>query len=104
MWVCTDKVSIDLQDAETVRGVTKAEIQEFFMEKIHTASATRAKLVVQLFARGGSQPDKEAAGAEGKQAATVIEDVRSYKAGLVASAGARPARDVSEYEEVDAKL
>ncbi|MBE3048892.1 hypothetical protein IMZ48_41620 [Candidatus Bathyarchaeota archaeon] len=73
------------------------------MEKIHTASATRAKLVVQLFARGGSQPDKEAVGAEGKQA-TVIEDVRSYKAGLVASAGARPARDVTEYEEVDAKL
>lgn len=101
--MCADDISTAYQDAETVRGVTKAEIQEFYQKKIHTASAERAKLVVQLFARGGSQPEGGANGV-GEGGATVIEDVRRYKAGLVASAGARPARDVTEYEEIDAKL
>jgi len=34
----------------------------------------------------------------------VVEDVRSFKAGLAATAGARPAKDLVEYEELDAKL
>jgi insulysin len=33
-----------------------------------------------------------------------IRDVRSYKASLQASCGARPAKDVTEFEEIDAKL
>lgn len=71
---------------------------------MRAASEERAKLVVQLFARGGSVAETNGDTEEGKAEATVIEDVRSYKAGLAASAGARPARDVTEYEEVDAKL
>lgn len=35
---------------------------------------------------------------------TLIEDVRSYKAGLPVSAAARPVKDLSEYEELDSKL
>ncbi|KAK3340911.1 Metalloenzyme, LuxS/M16 peptidase-like protein [Neurospora tetraspora] len=34
----------------------------------------------------------------------LIEDVRSYKAGLPVSAAARPVKDLSEYEELDSKL
>jgi insulysin len=34
----------------------------------------------------------------------IIEDVRAFKASLVASAGARPAKDLSEYEDFDPKL
>lgn len=34
----------------------------------------------------------------------VIDDVRSFKAGLAATAGARPAKDLSEYEDFDSKL
>ncbi|KAK3939917.1 Metalloenzyme, LuxS/M16 peptidase-like protein [Diplogelasinospora grovesii] len=33
-----------------------------------------------------------------------IEDVRTFKAGLVVSAGARPVKDLSEYEDLDPKL
>jgi insulysin len=33
-----------------------------------------------------------------------IDDVRSFKAGLAVTAGARPAKDLSEYEELDSKL
>lgn len=71
---------------------------------MRAGSEERAKLVVQLFARGGSvaETNGEAEGKGGE--AVVIEDVRAYKAGLTASAGARPARDVTEYEEIDAKL
>ncbi|KAL1868234.1 hypothetical protein VTK73DRAFT_3761 [Phialemonium thermophilum] len=34
----------------------------------------------------------------------VIRDVRSYKAGLLVSAGAKPAKDLSAYEDFDPKL
>lgn len=90
---------IDKQDAETVRGITKPEIQEFYRTKIHTSSTERSKLVVQLFARSGSQPDEANSVTEGREP-TVIKDVRKYKAGLVASTGPRPARDVTEFEEL----
>lgn len=36
--------------------------------------------------------------------AVEITDVRHYKASLLASSGARPIKEVSEYEDVDAKL
>lgn len=79
---------------------------DFYNEKICTGSPSRAKLAVQLFAQGGSKGAvaEDTNGVVGKAKATVIEDVRAYKASLVASAGARPARDISEYEEIDAKL
>lgn len=89
------------QDAEHVRSLTKAEIQDFYQRKVRAGSEERAKLVVQLFARGGSVAETNGVA---ESEATVIEDVRAYKAGLAASAGARPARDVTEYEEIDAKL
>lgn len=34
----------------------------------------------------------------------VIDDVRTFKAGLAATAGARPVKDLSEYEDLDSKL
>ena len=36
--------------------------------------------------------------------AVVIDDIRDYKAGLTVSAGARPVRDLSEYEDLESKL
>ena len=38
------------------------------------------------------------------ESAVEIVDVQRFKADLVASAGARPVKDLREYEEVDAKL
>ena len=34
----------------------------------------------------------------------IIEDIRDYKAGLTVSAGARPVKDLSEYEDLGSKL
>jgi len=36
--------------------------------------------------------------------AVIINDVRAYKAALTASSGARPAKELSEYEDIDSKL
>ncbi|SPO02733.1 related to insulysin precursor (metalloendopeptidase) [Cephalotrichum gorgonifer] len=107
------------QDAENVKALTKADILEFYQQKLHMSSPLRAKMVVQLFAQGNGK-SKEKEGADGvvdgvvdgaatngeaeSTGVTLIEDVRSFKASLVASAGARPARDITEYEEIDAKL
>ena len=48
-------------------------------------------------------------GEDGAAAATtrepvLITDVRAFKSTLVASSGARPVKDMSEYEEIDSKL
>lgn len=84
--------------ADIVTGFTKAEIQDFFRKNIHASSTQRAKLVVQLFAQRGAQPDaaNDVAGSQ----ATAIEDVRAFKAGLVASAGPRPVKSIGEYEDI----
>ena len=53
-------------------------------------------------------PDAESAnmvhGSSAVNQATEITDIRRFKAGLLASAGARPVKDLSEYEDIDSKL
>jgi len=45
-----------------------------------------------------------ASGSDAVNKATVIEDIRAFKSGLMASAGAQPVKDLSEFEDTDAKL
>lgn len=52
----------------------------------------------------GNGVSNGADGAANKKKPILITDVRAFKASLVASAGARPARDITEYEEVNGKL
>jgi insulysin len=52
----------------------------------------------------GAEAGSALHGAPAVESATEITDVRRFKASLLASAGARPVKDLSEYEEVDAKL
>jgi insulysin len=54
-------------------------------------------------ANGGLPEEAETALSNGT-VPVIVEDVRTFKAGLLATAGAKPARDLSEYEEMDAKL
>ena len=42
--------------------------------------------------------------AEKKSKTIVIEDVKAFKAGMPLSAGAQPVKDLSEFEELGAKL
>ena len=68
------------------------------------------KIVAQVTEMGLSQaPPSDAVGGAGNDvsavdSATEITDVQKYKAGLLASSGARPVKDVIEFAESDAKL
>lgn len=48
--------------------------------------------------------DGSTSGVSAVDTAQEITDVRQYKAGLLASSGARPVKEISEFEESDAKL
>lgn len=52
---------------------------------------------------GGSDKDATPPTGNGTEP-VVVEDVRAFKASLQVSAGARPVRDLSEFEELDSKL
>ena len=85
----------------------------FYRTFIAPSSPERAKLAVHLVAQGVSPDAKssdESAQTEtapvkgnGKEL-VIIENVRDYKAGLVASVGARPTKQLSEFEDSDSKL
>ncbi|KAF4955933.1 hypothetical protein FSARC_11712 [Fusarium sarcochroum] len=99
-------------DAERIRLLTKSTMVEFFDQYFSPASSQRARLSIHLQAQskaeGIDQRQKEAQkkADEGPSAgdavknAEEITDVRKYKAGLTASPGARPVKDISELEEV----
>jgi insulysin len=100
------------EDAAQVEKLTQAEMIDFYERFIDPTSPTRAKLIVQLIAQGTS-PKPEEADAKREEATApisngtepvLITSVRDYKAGLGTTAGARPARDLTEFEELDSKL
>ncbi|RYP69252.1 hypothetical protein DL771_006220 [Monosporascus sp. 5C6A] len=99
------------EDAAQVKALTKSEMIEFYSSYIAPVSQTRAKLVVDLVAQSTNPKSQENATANGADAVptngttpVIVKDVRDFKASLVASAGARPIRDLSEFEEIDPKL
>ncbi|KEY67145.1 hypothetical protein S7711_03006 [Stachybotrys chartarum IBT 7711] len=57
-----------------------------------------------LQADDGAPQQNGASGVGAVGSAQEIKDVRRFKAGLLASAGARPVKDVGEFEESDVKL
>ena len=106
--------------------MTKSQVLDCFKKYLSPSSSERAKLSVYLYAQGHGQDaakseDKEATapedGPSGKEEtdlsasnetaaneAVEILDVYAHKVSLVATPGARPVKDLSEYEDVDAKL
>ncbi|KAF7540169.1 hypothetical protein G7054_g1587 [Neopestalotiopsis clavispora] len=100
------------EDAAAVKSLTKSEMVGFYTTYIIPASPQRAKLAVHLVAQGVSKKTEEAATTDGEAEQVpgngsepcVIENVRDYKAGLVASAGARPIKELNEFEDFDPKL
>lgn len=91
------------EDAAQVSALTKSEMIEFYSTYIAPISPTRAKLVVNLVAQSSNPESKENATTNGT-APVAITDVRDFKASLVASPGACPVRNLSEFEEIDSKL
>jgi insulysin len=98
------------EDANQVKLLTKQEMVDFYATYIAPESPSRAKLVVDLVAQNqkenGVEINGELASEPPSNGSTrvIIQDVRNYKSGLVASAGARPIKDISEFEDTDSKL
>ncbi|KAI2612887.1 LuxS/MPP-like metallohydrolase [Hypoxylon fragiforme] len=101
------------RDAAQVKKLTKAEVIEFYSTYINPTSPTRAKLVVQLIAQAISPKIKEAEELSNGDTDAVysngtepelIRSVRDYKARLSVTSGARPIRELSDFEEIDSKL
>jgi insulysin len=85
---------------------------DFYTTHIVPTSPLRAKLAVHLVAQGVGDKPKENAAPDGETETIpgngtepyLIENVRDYKSRLVASAGARPIKELSEFEDLDLKL
>ncbi|KAJ9425219.1 insulysin [Fusarium oxysporum] len=104
------------RDAAQIKLLTKPEVIEFFNQRLNPASSHRARLSIHLQAQGKAEgvdkrqeeaqkkADEEPSPGDAVKTAEEITDVRLYKAGLTASSGARPVKDINEYEDTDAKL
>ncbi|KAG6014527.1 hypothetical protein E4U43_006434 [Claviceps pusilla] len=82
-----------------------------YLESKKLLAADKLEDVIEAMKKMGlSQPTTSEAtngttnGVSAVDAAQEITDVRCYKAGLVVSCGARPVKQISEFEELDAKL
>lgn len=71
--------------------------------KIDAAVEIWRKIHAQSIGTNGIVKDAQPPSSNGI-APVVINDVRDFKAGLTVTAGARPVKDLSEYEELDPKL
>jgi insulysin len=101
-------------DAAAVKKLSKADMIEFYTTYIAPSSPVRAKLAVYLVAQGKSaevndttngETEIEAeAAVKNESKLIMIDNVRDFKARLEASAGARPVKELSDFEESDAKL
>jgi insulysin len=111
--------------------LTKDDMIDFYKKHIDPNSPTRTKAAVHLAAQSdtkaapngtpemnGTVPESEIRGgaststADGACVGTgpsdsktvVIEDVKAFKASMPLTAGVRPIKDLSEFEELEAKL
>lgn len=127
---CYDFEQAD-NDVAHLQPLTRAELVEFFNHYISPSSPVRAKLAVHMLAQsspksvsvGGPEKDGVTSGLEAKSVEApieiigeekvktgngttpvIIKDVHAWKAGLEVSRGARPVRNLSDFEELEAKL
>lgn len=127
---CYDFEQAD-HDVAQLKPLTKPDLIEFFNHYISPSSPVRAKLAVHMLAQSSpksppvAETEKEGvtSGPEPKSpeapvkiigeenmkigngtTPTIIKDVHVWKAGLEVSRGARPVRDLSDFEELEAKL
>lgn len=110
-----EKVDIASGDAEGIVGAVSA----YMKEKLNMAAdevegiMEQGKLVLAqvlpalgIVSAQEQQQQEQANGdvAPRERKAVVIEDVKAFKASMPLSAGARPVRELSEFEELGAKL
>ncbi|CVL08127.1 related to insulysin precursor (metalloendopeptidase) [Fusarium mangiferae] len=104
------------RDAAQIKLLTRPEVIEFFHQRLNPASSHRVRFPIHLQAQGKvegvdkrqeeaqKKADEEPSPGDAVKTAEEITDVRLYKAGLAASSGARPVKDINEYGCTDVKL
>jgi insulysin len=112
-------VRIVQRDVEALEPLSKNDIIEFFNTNFSPSSEQRAKVSVHLIAQGSSvAATTEDAGAapspvvtgevaardNSTQLPVRIQDVKAFKASLALSAGLQPVKDITEFEDLGAKL
>lgn len=90
------------QSLDQLEGYLKDE-QKLSADKTTTLISEAKELGLKQ-AAPDAEPPATTNGVSAVESAVEITDVRLYKASLQASVGARPVKDLSEYEETDAKL
>ena len=88
------------QSVDLLRGYLEAE-KSISTEKLESLISQIKEMGLSEVAQGTNGVVN---GISAVEAAQEIVDLRHYKAGLLASSGARPVKDIAEFEESDAKL
>ena len=111
-----DQKIIDLVQKSELGEVPTEQRQSLDLLEIHLKSQTslsgdQITSIMEEAKQLGLKPmaeenesDAAKVGASTIKSATIITDVRKYKAGLLVNSGPTPVKDLSEFEEVDAKL
>ncbi|KAF1343553.1 STE23-like protein [Delphinella strobiligena] len=106
------------RDVEHIRPLTKSQLVDFFNTYVSPSSRqTRSKLAVHLLAQNTvaevvpetASQDESVTSSENKVLdssvdAVEITDVRDFKAGVPLSEGLKAVKDITEFEELEAKL
>ncbi|KAM0361860.1 hypothetical protein ACHAO7_011842 [Fusarium culmorum] len=94
-------MNLDQESTRHWSQITK----EYYDFELHQRDATQIKLLTKPeLEEAQKKADEEPSAMDAVKNAQEITDVRLYKAGLTASSGARPVKDISEYADTDAKL
>lgn len=99
-----------LEDVPQKKRQSLDMLDGYLKEELDVPQGKRESIVSQAKVLGLSQTAEsvEPGASQGAplavEAAQEITDVRQHKAGLLASQGARPVKELSEFEETDAKL
>ncbi|KAI1004510.1 putative zinc protease [Podosphaera aphanis] len=119
LWSQIDSEYFDFEhvyeDADTIKSLTKSDIIDFFGNYIHPSSSTRSKLAVHLSAQTQIGAASETINrssdettnppiTENRKTPCIITDVREFKSRLQVSAGPKPIKHISEFEELESKI
>lgn len=102
--------SLELSDVPPEKRQSLDELDGYLREGRGISDDKRNSIISKVKELGLAQATHNAGstaainGVSAIGSAVEISDVRQYKAGLLASVGARPVKDITEYEEMDSKL
>lgn len=85
-------------------GAATEQIDQIVAQAQAVLAQALPKLGIQTTAKDEAVKENVPANAEGVNPPVLIEDIRAFKAMMPLSKGAVPVKDVSEFEELEAKL